>query len=143
MLEKGIVVELKGDRAAVKVQRQVTTGCGCGNMLTTEETMVEVKNLCQAGLNDWVALNSTHDIKKYRDAAQLGAAFLAFISGIAVGEYLFPHFGLIPQTPVSLGIGAVLGIIGFLTIQGIYRKKPLPAQVAYKLLAAENKQTPA
>jgi len=134
MLEKGIVTELKGDRATVKVQRQVNTGCGCGNMLTTEETLVEVKNLCQAGLNDWVALNSNHDIINYRNALQIGVAFLAFISGIAVGEHVFPFFGLTPKTPVSLGIGFALGIIAFLIFRKISRRKSLPVQVAYKLL---------
>ena len=142
MLEKGIVTELKGDMATVKVQRLVNTGCGCGNMLTTEDTLVEVKNLCHANLNDPVALNSIHEITSYRNIIQAIGASLAFIMGIAAGEHIFPYVGITPKTSVSVGFGLVLGTIAFLTIRGIYRKKSLPVPVAYKLLHSTTEEKP-
>jgi hypothetical protein len=34
----------------------------------SEKTLVEVKNICNAKLNDEVAINSTHDIARYWNA---------------------------------------------------------------------------
>ena len=133
MQETGIITELKGDMATVRVQRMVIAGCGCGKTTKKEETLMEVKNLCNADLNDRVVLNSPYDIMHYRNTIQISGTFVAFIIGIALGEGIFPRLGLSHQIIFSLGLGIVLGVAAFFAIRSIYQKKSLPFPVAYDL----------
>ena len=133
MQETGIITELKGDMATVRVERMVIAGCGCGKMTRKEEALMEVKNLCNAGLNDRVVLNSPYDIMHYRNTIQISGAFLVFILGCAAGEGIFPQLVLSHRILFSLGLGLVLGVAAFLVIRSIYRKKTLPVPVAYDL----------
>ena len=134
MLETGIVTELNGNMATVKVNRKDPTGCGCGNSITTEEVLVEVKNLCKARLNDKVVLGSTHDELRYRSSIRAFGAVFAFLLGAGAGEILFPRLGISFYAPFSLGFGLILGIFAFLAINRRLKKQALPAQAAYSIV---------
>jgi len=134
MQETGIVTELNGNMATLKVIRKVPIGCGCGKAITTEEIFIEVKNLCNAKLNDEVVLGSTHDELRYRSTIRACGTVFAFILGAAAGELLFPHLGVSFYAPFSLALGIVLGVFAFLAINRHFRKQPLPAQAALAVL---------
>jgi len=133
MRETGIVTKLTGDMVMVKVNRKVSTGCGCGNSVTTEETMIKAKNLCNAKLNDQVVIATTHDEKRYQSNIKAFGAVFAFGVGAVAGENIFPHMGVELSAPYSLIIGFSLGVFTYRKISNIFKKKPLPDPVAYSL----------
>ena len=134
MRETGIVTELNGTMATLKVIRKVPTGCGCGNTVTTEEFIIEVKNTCGAKPGDQVAFGSTYDESRFRNAVRACISVFAFLAGFIAGEVLFPRLGFSFQALFSGAIGVVLGVIAFLVITRRYRKNPLPGQAAYSIV---------
>jgi multisubunit Na+/H+ antiporter MnhE subunit len=137
--ETGIVVELNGDMAKVCVDRVINLGRCCAKLDVSEKTMVEVKNICNAKLNDEVAINSTHDIARNRNAVTFSGTFLAFAVGTAFGNALLPRLGIFLGTPVSAGIGLVLGCIALFLIRNAFRKDRLPALAAYEIVKSSDK----
>jgi len=134
MRETGIVTELNGNMAVLKVMRKVPTGCGCGNSVTIEEIRVEVKNNCAAKLGDQVAFGSTHDESRFRHTARAFVSVSAFLAGFITGEAIFPRLGISFPALVSGAIGVTLAVIPFLIITRHYKKNPLPAQAAYSIV---------
>jgi len=134
MREKGIVTKLNGDMVMVKVDRKVSTGCGCGNSVTTEETMVKAKNLCNAKLNDQVVIATSHDETRFQSNIKAFGAVFAFGIGAVAGENIFPHMGVSTSGPYSIIIGIFLGVFTYRKISSVFKKKPLPDPVAYALV---------
>jgi uncharacterized membrane protein YeaQ/YmgE (transglycosylase-associated protein family) len=132
--EKGIVVELNGDMVKVCVDRVINLGRCCAKLDVSEKTLVDVKNVCNAKLNDEVVINSTYDIVRNRNAVTFSGTFLAFAIGASIGNAVLPRLGLFIGTPFSVGIGLVLGAIVLLLIRSTFRKNRLPALAAYAII---------
>jgi uncharacterized transporter YbjL len=132
--ETGIVVELNGDMAKVCVDRVINLGRCCAKLDVSEKTLVEVKNICNAKLNDEVVINTTHNLARNRNAVTFSGTFLAFAIGAATGNAILPRLGLFLGTPFSVGIGLVLGAIVLFLILSTFRKNRLPEMAAYEIV---------
>jgi hypothetical protein len=132
--ETGMVVEVNGDMAKVSVDRMINLGRCCAKLDVSEKTLVEVKNICNAKLNDKVTINSTYDIARNRYTITFSGTFLAFAIGAAIGNAILPRLGLFLSTPFSLGIGLVLAAIVLFLIRSSFRKNRLPALAAYEIV---------
>ena len=139
--ETGIVTGLNDGMATVKVNRVVNLGRCCAKINVIDETLVEVKNLCNARPNDRVVISSSYDLVRYRRAVLFNGTFLSFAIGAAGGKTIFLLLGLSFGTPFSLSLGFVLGFIALLLIRNIFRKNPLPADAACKLMKAEEHES--
>jgi uncharacterized membrane protein len=132
MKETGVVTETKGDLAMVKVKRLVPNGCGCGVTNLNEETLVEVRNLCNARVNDRVYLNSNHDIQQLRNTVKMGVPLLVFaIIGVAAERVLALLDFNVWIEPLTLSLGLVSALIAFAIIQRHYKKRPVPLSAAH------------
>jgi hypothetical protein len=135
MKETGVVTETKGDMAVVKVKRLVPNGCGCGVTNRNEEILVEVRNLCNARVNDRVYLNSNHDIQQLRNTVKMGVPLLVFaVIGIATERVLALRDLNAWIKPLALGLGLVFALIAFAIIQGHYKKRPVPLSAAHRTI---------
>ena len=83
---RGIVHEVKGDLAMVKIQRKEACGecraCFSGMMKT--EMDIEAKNLCDAEEGDWVELELQENAFFNAVIVMYGLPFIGFIVGIGV-----------------------------------------------------------
>ena len=88
---RGIVHEVKGDLAMVKIQRKEACGecraCFSGMMKT--EMDIEAKNLCDAEEGDWVELELQENAFFNAVIVMYGLPFIGFIVGIVLGVGLF------------------------------------------------------
>ncbi|MDR2048010.1 MAG: SoxR reducing system RseC family protein [Treponema sp.] len=131
MQETGVVTETMGDMAVVKVKRLVPNGCGCGVTNLNEETLVEVRNLCNARVNDRVYLNSNHDIQQLRNTVKMGVPLLVFaVTGVAAERVLTLLDFNAWVKPLALSLGLAFGLITFAVIQRYYKKRPVPLSAA-------------
>ena len=108
---RGIVHEVKGDLAMVKIQRKEACGecraCFSGMMKT--EMDIEAKNLCDAEEGDWVELELQENAFFNAVIVMYGLPFIGFIVGIVLGYFGVPK--LIPNiSPVLPSL--VLGVLG-------------------------------
>jgi hypothetical protein len=133
MREKGTITELNGDMAIVKVERFENTGCGCGNSVRKNETLVEARNRCKAGLNDQVYLDSNYDWIKFRSTIKTAVSFGVLILGMAVGNFIFPRLGL-ASVSYSIVFGLILAAAAFLVITKIFKRRPLSQAEAAELV---------
>ena len=106
---RGIVHEVKGDLAMVKIQRKEACGecraCFSGMMKT--EMDIEAKNLCDAEEGDWVELELQENAFFNAVIVMYGLPFIGFIVGIVLGYFGVPK--LIPNiSPVLPSL--VLGV---------------------------------
>lgn len=94
---RGIVHEVKGDLAMVKIQRKEACGecraCFSGMMKT--EMDIEAKNLCDAEEGDWVELELQENAFFNAVIVMYGLPFIGFIVGIVLGYFGVPK--LIPN----------------------------------------------
>ncbi|MDR1178753.1 MAG: SoxR reducing system RseC family protein [Spirochaetaceae bacterium] len=124
MREKGIVTKLTGDTAIVMVERLENTGCGCGNCVRKNTTLIEARNNCNARLNDRVYLESDFDWAKYRGTVRTAVSFGMLILGMTAGNVLFPRLGP-AAVPCSVALGFILAAAAFWGITKIFKRKPL------------------
>ena len=89
---RGIVHEVKGDLAMVKIQRKEACGecraCFSGMMKT--EMDIEAKNLCDAEEGDWVELELQENAFFNAVIVMYGLPFIGFIVGIVLGYFGVP-----------------------------------------------------
>jgi hypothetical protein len=135
MREKGIVVELNGDMAKVSVDRVISQGQNDTKPMT-EKALVEVKNICNAKLNDEVIINSALKLGRHQRTTLLSGTLIAFAIGAATGNAILPRFGLFIGAPFSAGIGIVLGCIFLLVTRNIFKKNRVPELAAYAIVKA-------
>jgi hypothetical protein len=133
MREKGIITELNGDTAIVRVERLENTGCGCGNCVRKKETLVKARNSCNAGLNDQVYLESNYDWVKYRSTIKTALSFTVLVLGMAAGNFIFPRLGL-TSISYSVACGLILAAAAFLVITKIFSRRPLSQGEAVELI---------
>ena len=113
---KGLVSEVKGDLAIVKIHRKEACGeCrACLSGLTEKEMDIEAKNLCDAEEGDWVELELQENAFFNAVMIMYGLPFVAFIAGVVVGYFGVPK--VLPMIPPFLS-SLVLGALGiFLTM---------------------------
>ena len=113
---KGIVSEIRGDLAIVKIHRKEACGeCrACLSGMTEKEMDIEAKNLCDAEEGDWVELELQDNAFFNAVMIMYGLPFVAFIAGVVVGYFGVPK--ALPMISPALS-GLVLGGLGiFLTM---------------------------
>ncbi|MFP3040777.1 SoxR reducing system RseC family protein [Treponema primitia] len=137
MKETGIVTDIRGEMAVVKVERLLTTGGGCCvNVTTVESVFLETRNLCQANIGDHVRVESDYDKVKFRNLVQIGLCFAAFIISLGIGDTLLPRLGVSTyKGPLSFGLGMVMAIAAFGIIRWANKKNPSDIPIAYELAA--------
>jgi hypothetical protein len=134
MKETGVVTETRGDMAVVKVKRLVPNGCGCGVTNRNEEILVEVRNLCNARVNDRVYLNSNHDIQQLRNTVKAGVPLLVFALIGVTAEHALALLDLTGWIkPLALSLGLVFALITLAVIQRHYKKRPIPLSAAHEI----------
>jgi hypothetical protein len=133
MRETGIVVELNGDMAKVSIDRVINPGQGNARPVT-EKTLVEVKNICNAKLNDEVIINSALKLGRHQRTTLFSGTLIAFAIGSSIGNAILPRLGIILGAPFSAGIGLVLGCIFLLVTRNIFRKNRVPELAAYAIV---------
>ncbi|WP_010262608.1 SoxR reducing system RseC family protein [Treponema primitia] len=137
MRETGIVTDIRGETAVVKVERLLTTGGGCcGSVTTVESVFLETRNLCQAKIGDHVRVESDYDKVRFRNLAQIGICIAAFIISLGIGDALLPQLGVSTyKGPLSFGLGMVMTIAAFGIIRWSNKKNPANTPIAYELAA--------
>jgi hypothetical protein len=137
MREKGIVIELNGDMVKVSVDRVINLSQG-GSAPVTEKILLEVKNICNAKLNDEVIINSALKLARHQRVAAFSGFFIAFAIGSSIGNAILPRLGIVIGAPFSAGIGIVLGCIFLLVTRNIFKKNRVPELAAYAIVKSGN-----
>ncbi|GHV79503.1 hypothetical protein AGMMS49944_12940 [Spirochaetia bacterium] len=86
MKETGIVVNLKGALATVKVTRQAASS-GCCHFDTTRDEFLDANNTCNAAVNDRVSVESAAETEKSQAFIQFGIYTAGFVFGLVAGNY--------------------------------------------------------
>jgi hypothetical protein len=138
MREQGIVTEIRGEKAVVKVLTFGSLGCGCGNVSCRRFEDLEVQNLCGAKKDEWILLESEREQGKQRGMLQTAGSFCLFILGTGLGQVICRALGITGRGglvfPLLIGLG--IGILGFVGIFQYYRRSPLQAPRAVKVIPA-------
>lgn len=110
---KGLVSEIKGDLAVVKIRRKEACGeCrACLSGMTEKEMDIEAKNLCDAEEGDWVQLELQENAFFNAVMIMYGLPLVAFIAGVLVGYFCIPM--VLPMIHPALS-SVVLGALGIL-----------------------------
>lgn len=110
---KGIVSEIKGDLAVVKIQRKEACGeCrACFSGVMKADMDVEAKNLCDAEAGDWVELELQENAFFNAVVVMYGLPLVGFIGGVLLGYFCVPM--VLPMISPALS-GIVLGALGIL-----------------------------
>jgi len=132
--ETGIVTGLNGDTATVKVDRVINLGRCCAKMELIQETLVKVKNSCDAVVNDRVLISSDYELVRNRNELTFCGIAIGFATGAACGKIIFSLLGLSAGKPLSLGLGFALGLTVLFLLRNFFRKNPLPKDTACKIL---------
>jgi hypothetical protein len=131
MKETGVVTDIKGEMAVVKVIRLITTGGGCCGTITTRKPFfLETRNLCQASIGDQVKVESDYDKARVRKLVQIGICLAAFTIGIGIGDSALGISAY--KAPAAFGLGILLAIIAFGIIRWFNKKNPSAVPVAYE-----------
>jgi hypothetical protein len=86
MKETGVVVNLKGTVATVKVSRPASSS-GCCHFDTTRDEFLDAYNTCNAAINDRVSVESTEEVEKKQAFVQFGVYMAGFVLGLVAGQY--------------------------------------------------------
>jgi hypothetical protein len=136
MREIGMVTEIKGNIAVIRVDRRSFKGCGRGCADCKEDYLLEVRNLCKARVNDWVYLDSNYDVRKFRNIVKAGISLLIFVLIGTIAENTLPLLNLSAGVkPLTLILGSAPAIAAFILIGKYFRKKPLPITTAHTIAA--------
>jgi hypothetical protein len=113
MKETGIIVNLKGDVAVVKVKREAASDC-C-HLDATKDAFLEAYNNCNAALYDTVLVESDEDTAKRLGYARFGIYIAGFFAGLVLGAWGaelsgFAHL----RTPLGLATGAGAALLSHL-----------------------------
>jgi hypothetical protein len=105
MKETGIIVNLKGDVAVVKVKREAASDC-C-HLDGEKDEFLEAYNNCNAAVNDTVLVESDADKVKHSGYLRFALYLAGFAAGLILGALgaELSGFGYL-KTPVGLAGGA-------------------------------------
>jgi hypothetical protein len=136
MNETGIVTDIRGETAVVKVERQTTVGATCCVGVTAVKPFfLEARNLCHARVGDHVRVESDDDKAPFRSLAQAGLCIAAFVIGLGAAGAVFPLLGIAGhREPFSFGLGLVMAALSFGIARRVNRKK-MRAPAACELLS--------
>jgi hypothetical protein len=131
MNETGIVTDIRGETAVVKVERQTTVGAACCVGVTAVKPFfLEARNLCHAGVGDHVRVESDDDKAPFRSLARAGLCIAVFVIGLGAAGTVFPLLGIAGhREPLALGLGLALAVLSFVIMRHINRKKTRPPMV--------------
>jgi hypothetical protein len=87
MKETGVVVNLKGALATVKVTRPAASK-SCCHFDTTKDEFLDAYNTCNAAVNDRVSVESAEETEKKQAFVQFGVYIAGFVIGLLAGYYL-------------------------------------------------------
>jgi sigma-E factor negative regulatory protein RseC len=123
MIEKGEVVDVKGDTAFVKFRRSAACGrCrACGMLSNQNDIVVEMQNELQAVTGDFVSVQIT--MKKALRASIIAYVFplIMLFLGIFAGWLLSGVLGLFTNTDVTMALCAIIFVIlSFLLLKIAY-----------------------
>jgi positive regulator of sigma E activity len=93
MKETGIVVNLKGTLAIVKVTRPAAS-CGCCHFDSTKDEFLDAYNTCNAVVNDRVSVESAEETEKKQAFVQFGVYMAGFVFGLVAGQYAAGLFNI-------------------------------------------------
>jgi hypothetical protein len=125
MKETGIVTDIRGETAVVKVERKTTSGAKCCVGVTAVKPFfLETRNLCQARVGDHVQVESDDDKTASRNLVQTGLCILAFVIGLSAAGAVFPLLGIAGhREPLSFGLGLIMAALSFGIMRQINRKR--------------------
>ncbi|GHV73826.1 hypothetical protein AGMMS49940_11280 [Spirochaetia bacterium] len=86
MKETGVVVNLKGALATVKVTRPAASN-GCCHFDTTRDEFLDAYNTCNAAVNDRVSVESAVQAETKKTFVQFGIYIAGFVFGLVAGNY--------------------------------------------------------
>jgi hypothetical protein len=105
MKETGVIVNLRGDVAVVRVKREAASDC-C-HLDATKDEFLEAYNNCNAALNDRVLVESDEDKAKRLGYARFGIYLAGFFAGLVLGAWGAEFSGFESlKTPLGLAAGA-------------------------------------
>lgn len=110
---KGLVTEIKGSHAIVKIHRKEACGeCrACLTGMAEKDMDIEVKNLCDAEVGDWVELELQENAFFNAIMVMYGLPFVGFVVGLILGYYGIPMVFPAINEVFSGVVFAALGIL--------------------------------
>jgi hypothetical protein len=131
MKETGIVTDLKGEVAVVKVEREIIDpeDC-CGRKTTLKSFFLETRNLCQAKIGDQVWVESDDDTAKSRNLIQICISVAVFVVGLGAADAALPLLGISRYLePLSLAAGVIIasGAFGLMKLIDKRNSRNIPA----------------
>jgi hypothetical protein len=122
MKECGRIVDLKGNIAVVKVERDAPGDC-C-KMDKKELVFLEARNVCGAGIGDQVYLDPGTAGTPLRRLKKLGIGIGLFFGGLILGDYAASRLGLGSGKELfSLASGLVPVVLFYLILRALAGKK--------------------
>jgi hypothetical protein len=103
MKETGIIVNLKGDVAVVRVKREAASDC-C-HLDAVKDEFLEAYNTCNAAVNDTVLVESDGDKIKRLGYARFGIYLASFAAALVLGSRAAEIWGL-ESLKTALGLAA-------------------------------------
>jgi hypothetical protein len=135
MREIGEITALRGDMAAAKIERLLTTGGGCCVAETRETVSLEVRNKCGAGIGDYVMIISDYDRIRFRKVMKSFACTVVFIISLGAGNYFWPALGMGAwKEPLSFVAGGILTLAVFALTSALDRRQPVFVPGAYEVI---------
>lgn len=106
----------RNDMLKVEIVRMEACGhCkGCLSAYMESDMELDVKNLCDAEVGDWVELELQDNAFLHAMLVSYGVPLVSFVSGILIGEY-----AVAPMIP-ALGDGMASCMTGILAVLGAY-----------------------
>jgi len=119
MTERGIVTELKTQNSTVIVRVERKTACAhCGKCPGSTDgvnNFFEVKNLCNAKINDWVVIDMENNQAATATLIMYGIPLAAFLLGTLLSYYTF-FANVSYRDGGSFAVGIILIIATYLII---------------------------
>jgi hypothetical protein len=113
MKETGLVINLKGGFAVVKLEREIPADC-CNKTSKKEAYFVEARNLCHAEINNKVSVEAESAISPSMRVLLIALCAAGFIAGLVLGEKISALSGLSSYRDLfSLGLAVILAGVLF------------------------------
>ncbi|GHV60301.1 hypothetical protein AGMMS49587_01170 [Spirochaetia bacterium] len=131
MKETGIVTDIKGELAVVKVERLIVTGGGCCGSTSRDSFFLEALNRCHARVGDHVRVESDFDKIRFRNFAQTGICIAAFTISSGIADAVLPLLGISAYKELLIvGPGMIMAAIALMIIRRFNKRSPPAVPVA-------------
>ncbi|AEF85814.1 putative positive regulator of sigma E, RseC/MucC [Treponema primitia ZAS-2] len=134
MKETGVVVNIKGALATVKVKRPAASK-GCCHFDTTKDEFLEAYNNCNAAVNDTVSVESEVETEKRQAFIKFGLFIAAFMIGLVGGYYVAGLFNAANLNGLFSIAAALLAIvithIVYKRLNGEAKRIPVINEIVY------------